>query len=341
MTLVLNSHPPTLESVLMLAGASDSDREAWKAQRRLGITGTEIRDLHLGHKRSSDLIAEKLGRRSNDFAGNAYTAWGNAREPVIADLVQQRFGIIPESHLFRAPFNERFLVSPDGLGAGFGGELLGCEIKTAGVPIPLGSDAFKKKGYLIQIVWNMVVTGARSWLYAWELRLDGEQGFEAGELTFEWVHWNDEIETLAAQLVVEAEQFLRDLDAAAAEAYVEPEVDDVIDTHAVNYLRFIAEETEAGAAKKAEYDAILGLVGEREDFRQEGATARVTLTPMKIGTRVENDADAAKAARADLWEAFESARAAWDAHQAQYQVLSPTEAKPRLTITAIKKEKKA
>ncbi len=329
-----------LASLMLRAGASDTDREAWLAQRKLGVTGTEIRDLHIGAKTRAQLIAEKLGRKTNAFAGNIYTRWGNEREPVIADLILWKFGISPETRLFRAVDNPRFLVSPDGLGEAIDGELLGSEIKTAGMDVSTTSAAFEKKGYLYQCVWAMVVTGARRWLYAWESR-DGdmEGGFEAGEVHFEWIVWDDMIEILAAQLVVEAEEFLAALDAAAAEAYVEPDVDDQVDTHAVNYLRFISLEKEAAAAKVAEYDAILATVGEREQFQQEGESARVTLTPMKLGTRLERDEESTKVLFPELWAAFVQARDAWEEALDQNAEEVPTETKPRLTITAIKKGK--
>ncbi len=319
------------------AGASDQDREAWLAQRKLGVTATEMRDLHLGKIRAEDLIADKLGRRSNAFAGNAYTAWGNAREPIIAAIAQQRYALAPESRLFRAADNPRFLCSPDGLGEDFEGNLLGEEIKTAGVPIPVGSDAFDKKGYLIQIVWSMIVTGARAWLYGWELRLDGEQGFEPGELHFEWVRWDDEIEALATVLVAEAEAFLIQLDAAAAEAYVAPDIDDDLDTHAVNYLRFLADEKEATAAKKSEWDAMLAsLDAAGKSVRQEGVTARITYNPASASDSFVPDEDAAKAADPVLFEAARSAANAWAQHLAKYSKTVTTPGKASLTVTPIK-----
>jgi hypothetical protein len=181
-----------LEALLLRAGASDTDRDAWLAQRAQGVTGTEIRDLHLGVKRSADLIAEKLGRKQTSFAGNAFTRWGNEREVEIARVLEWQYGVAPETRLFRSADNPRFLVSPDGTGTTIDGELLGAEIKTCGEECGLGSAAFEKKGYLIQIVWAMVVTGARRWLYAWEFRHGTMQsGFEAGALSVEWVVWDD------------------------------------------------------------------------------------------------------------------------------------------------------
>jgi hypothetical protein len=107
----------------------------------------------------------------------------------------------------------------------------------------------------------------------------------------------------------------------------------------VNYLRFISLESEAGVSKKAEYDAILQAVGEREAFQQEGETARVTLTPMKLGTREEVDVEGARNAAPGLWDALCEAQASWDEHLRDFTTDVPTETKPRLTITTIKKGK--
>lgn len=317
-------------------GASDQDRERWLSERRSGVTATELRDLMLGHISRAELIALKLGRKRDSFGGNAYTAWGTAREAVIAAVIDERYAIAPESRLLHAEDNSRFLASPDGVGVDFAGDLLVDEIKTAGVPIPIGSLAFDKKGYRYQMTWVMRVSGARRCLYAWEERIpDGEGGFLPGELHFEWLDYDED---LAARMEDEAVAFLDQLDAVALEPFVTPDVDEDVDTHAVNYLRFIAEESSAAEAKKKEYNAILAEVGERESFQQEGATARVTLTPMKVGTRVERDTEAARAARPDLWEAAQVATEEWERHARQFEREVPTETKPRLTITPIKQK---
>lgn len=336
MTLVKNAPLTALQSLMLRAGASDSDRDQWLAERRRGISATEIRDLMLGAITDKQLADLKLGRRKDSFSGNAYTAWGNEREPVIAEHLRTAFDIAPESRVFHAADDPRKLASPDGLGVEFDGTLLASEIKTAGPKYDLrpGSDDFKAKGYGDQALWVLRVTGAARALFAWECRLGQPGAFECGELRTAWIE-RDEVRI--AQLDARADQFLAVLDARALEPFEEPTVDDVVDTHAVNYLRFIELEKEAAAAKKAEYDAILEAVGEREDFRQEGLTARVTLTPMKAGTRLEVDADGARAARPDLWEAMVEAEALWAAHLAQYTVEVVTESRPRLTITTIKK----
>ncbi len=327
-----------MEMVAARAGASDKDVDAWKAERRGGVTATEIRDLRLGAITMADLADKKLGRKVETFSGNAYTQWGNEREPAIAAWIEAGFSITPESRVFHAADNDRKLASPDGIGTTFEGDLIIAEVKTAGAKYDLtpGSADYEAKGYGIQMQWCIRVLGAKRALLAWEERLGFPGSFEVGPSHIAWVERDD---ALIAELDELADRFLAFMDARALAPFEMPTVDDEIDTHAVNYLRFISLENEAEAAKKAEYDAILALVGERESFQQEGSTARVTLTPMKLGTRIETDMEAARAAAPDQWDALQAAQAAWDEHLAGFSRVVPTETKPRLTITAIKKGK--
>ena len=75
-----------LDELEARAGASDQDREQWLAERRRGVTATELRDIMLASNRDvaiADLVKKK--REGDRFTGNAYTDWGNDREPVIAE----------------------------------------------------------------------------------------------------------------------------------------------------------------------------------------------------------------------------------------------------------------
>lgn len=315
-------------------GPSDTDRDAWLAARRQGITATEVRDLYLGKISRADLIALKLGRRKDSFSGNAYTRWGNEREPVIAAEIERRYAIRPESRLVHAADNPRFLASPDGLGVDFDGDLVIDEIKTAGEPIPIGSEAYEKKGYRAQKTWQMRVTGARRCLYAWEIRNGSPQdGFSPGDLHFEWFEYD---ETLAAELEQIATDFLAALDAAAAEPFAEPEIDEQVDTHAVNYLRGLALEKEGAALKKSAYAALL-----QAGVSQESPLARVTFTPGRPAQVLEVEDVDFEAARATgegaaLFEALQAAERAWAAHTERFKVTRQIEGKatgPRVTVT--------
>ena len=334
-----------LEELFSRAGASDENREAWLRARLGGITATQVRDIMLnGSGYRARLLRDKATGVLEPWVGNRYTAWGNKREPVISEWVRARFAIAPERRVFHAADNPRFLASPDGVGVGFDGELVISEVKTGKDDLSPWGDAFAAKGYLYQCLWGMRVTGARRCKFVWEQH-DSDWRDRGGEFEepvpmfaepkSEWIEYDEATVAVLEEVAVE---FLADLDEMVADlaAGVGPVVDDVIDTAAVNYLRFIEDEKSAGAAKKAAYDAILAAVGERESFSQEGATARVTLTPMKALTREVVDEDAAKDAGPELWAALESAREAWAAHVAGFTTVVEEMSKPRLTITAVK-----
>src|SRR5207302_198902 len=87
-----------LELLELRAGASDEDRPAWLADRRSGITATEVRDLHLKKISRVKLIGQKLGRvpEGSDRRGKQ-AAWGHEREPEIAREVLARYAMVPES----------------------------------------------------------------------------------------------------------------------------------------------------------------------------------------------------------------------------------------------------
>lgn len=312
------------------AGASDKNRPRWLYERAHGVTATQVRDLwlkaHGYHGVTVDeLIAEKLpfllaetdeqieAAAALGFQGNAYTAWGNEREPVIAAQLLASHGMLPESRVFRSPMNPRFLASPDGVRVGEQNTLEVAEIKTAGKPVPVGSRAYVEKGYGIQQTWSMGVIVAVRSLYAWELR-DGRPGeFESGHpfgAATEWVEFDAD---LFAELVVLADQFLERLDAAlaAARAGDGPVIDEELDTYAVNYLRGLSLEKEAKALKEPAYRAMFDRVESDEAFVQESALARVSFTPevVEVEPVYGIDEDAARAANPELYRRRDLAQA--------------------------------
>lgn len=199
------------------AGASDRDRELWLAERRGGVTATEL--ARLWRKRDlSGAMSKLAGEKLSGFAGwdgNVYTRWGQEREPVIAGLVEREHGILPESRVFRSAVNERWLASPDGVGVGGDGELWLSEIKTSGEDITVGSKKFHASRYLPQMVWSMGVLGASRCLYTWEYRLGSPyEGFVPGSRQSEWVVF-EEHEELWFELQGIASRFLDVLDSQA------------------------------------------------------------------------------------------------------------------------------
>lgn len=337
-----------LEDLESRAGASDADRPAWLANRRGGITATEIRDLYLKKGGAREvakrkLIDQKLLRVKDDgdLVGRAKVpAWGKHREPEIAAEVLARYGMDPESRVFRAADNPRLLASPDGIGQNFDEELLVAEIKTHDPELDVapGSAEFKKKGYHPQIVWQMRVTGARRCLYATEERLVDGTWFKPGEQRFYWIEWDDVAEKVAAELEDIAVDFLAALDAAAAEPYDGPVIDEEIDTLAVNVLTGRVYETQAKELKDPAWAGLLALCEGRAAFTQESVLARVTWTPGEPGESTGPDVEAAKAADPELFAEVQALSQRWNEHAAKFKKTVMVPGKSRLTVTAVKQK---
>ena len=335
------------ESLEERFGPSDADREEWLAARRQGITATEVRDLWLlapGRRAlaMAELAEKKLGRKTDSFSGNKYTAWGKDREPVIAELVRERFGIEPESRLVRGE-NPRHLASPDGIGSGMVADLVIAEIKTSSKDITPGTPEFDATGYLAQMVWQMHVIGATSCLFVFEPRLGAgtdDDPFTPGLTTFSWVAM-DEHDSMLGELLAIADEFLALLDAAADEPFVEPDIDEHLDTLAVNVLRGRELEAEAKALKEPAWKELQEKLTERGvPFQQESPLARITFTPGEPSESEVPDVEAAKAADPALFAEVQALSKRWNEHQAQYR---KTEVKPgtaKLTVTQPKPPKR-
>jgi len=358
---------PVLAELETRAGASDQDRPAWLAERRRGVTATEIRDLVLkGPGYRADLIKEKVAaaqfvnaqttddtaefKPGKGFVANRYTAWGNTREPIIAEWVERRFTIRNESRVFHAVDNPRFLASPDGVGVGFDDELVVAEIKTSKDDIAPSAPAFKAKGYNIQMLWVMRVTGARRCRYVWEQHDSdwqdrGGQFEEPAPLYAEpLTEWFDYDETAGALLEEVAVDFLAELDKALRDAAdgTEAGVDEYLDTLAVNVLTFREQESSAKAAKEKAWDELLNILETDQPYSQESILARVTYSPGQASTSEVLDAEAAKAADPELFAEVQSLSKRWNEHAAKFKKTVELTSKPRLTVTSVKqtKEKK-
>jgi hypothetical protein len=332
---------PVLAELEARAGASDRDREAWLAERRAGITATEVRDLAIGTIRQQDLIDLKLGRKVDDFTGNAYTEWGKQRESIIAAELAGE-GFAEETRVFHHPENSRYLASPDGLRIDFDEQLDVLEIKTSKIDQPPGSAEEQAKGYALQVQWVMFVTGARRGRYVVEERLGAPWNFTPGDLNRHWIERDD---TVIGALRVIADEFLAELDRQREDGA--PEIDEEVDTHAVNYLRGLAAEKEGKALKEASYLALI-----QAGVSQTSALAKVTYSPGAAASEFEEDVidlEAAEAAHpretaalARAKKRVEKLQAEWDALAAAH-MKKVTSTRPgkraRVTVTAVKEKK--
>lgn len=335
MSAVRAALPAELEA---RAGASDKDRPVWLNERAHGVTATEVRDLYMkahgGHGITvDDLIKAKLpfllattaeeieAAAAGGFGGNRYTAWGNTREPIIAEQLQEQFGMLPESRVFRSAENRRHLASPDGVRvvtSEDGDRLEVAEIKTSGADIAPGTDAYRKKGYAIQQQWVMGVLGADRSLYAWEQH-DGDWLARGGQheepepldlfVPTQWIPFDAD---LFAELVILADHFLDRLDGAlaAARAGEVSVIDEELDTLALNYLRGLDFEKQGKALKEPAFRAMFERVESDESFVQESPLARVSFSPQIVEEKptYRTDADAARAADPELYRRLELAQ---------------------------------
>lgn len=340
--------PPAVAALIARAGASDTDRTAWLAERLTGLTATEIAGLAVGKKRQGELVDLKLGLREDAFNGNAYTEWGKLREPFLAAAAERR-GILPESRVFHHAENRRWLASPDGVGADFDGALQLGEYKTSGHDLTPGTPTFERTGYLEQMTWAMLVAGARRCLFIWEERLGTpETGFEAGR---QFEHWIEFDEALAKRLITIAKRFFTALDKKRAEVEAgnisAPVVDPVLDVLAIDVLAGRREEAAGKRKKETAWKKLQAELADRDELTQRSSAAQVTWVPgaeSTVPTRFV-DSVGAQSAHPVAWAAVEAARAQlakveqyWAECLAEFTTTAdqPVTSKPSLTVTEVK-----
>lgn len=191
-------------------GASDRNRQEWLAERRQGVTATEVAMLgsyktKAGRVKAFDRLAsEKLD--GDPFDGNQYTDWGSAREAVLEEWAEFSHGFQPESRITRASQNPRHLASIDGWRVDAEGVHL-AEHKTAGKSLTM--DLLVEKGYVDQCQWQMYVTDAVDALVFWEERVSSPSGFVPGDRGTILIKRDDK---RIAQLIGFADEFLVVLD---------------------------------------------------------------------------------------------------------------------------------
>ena len=165
--------------------ASSQTRDLWLAARDLGVTATQVA------KASTPAgMKEVLAQIENPtpIEANAYMSWGTEREAHIAHVVKERYGIMPNDWLLCAEGagNEWMLATPDGLSLDH--SLIG-EYKTSGKPLDK-----VPANYMRQVQWQLMVSGAEKCLFAYELRLEGPEGFVPGfDVECQWIERNEEM----------------------------------------------------------------------------------------------------------------------------------------------------
>lgn len=175
--------------------ARSSDREAWLYARQQGITATMVAhgSTPAGFR---DIVAQM--ENPTPIEPNAMMDWGNEREPHIAQIVKERFGIMPNDWLIAKDdgLNRWQMATPDGLSLD---HTTIAEIKTTGKPLDVIPIRYRR-----QIQWQLHVTGADRCLFAYELRLQGPEGFVPGfDVVTQWVERD---ERQIVELIATAQQ---------------------------------------------------------------------------------------------------------------------------------------
>jgi hypothetical protein len=150
---------------------SSQTKDLWLAARDRGVTATQVA------KASTPAgMKEVLAQIENPtpVEPNGFMDWGVEREAYIAHVVKERYGILPNDWLLCAdgPGNEWQMATPDGLSLDH--TMIG-EYKTSGKPLDK-----VPANYMRQVQWQLYVTGAKQCVFAYELRLEGPEGFVPG-----------------------------------------------------------------------------------------------------------------------------------------------------------------
>ena len=174
---------------------SSQTKDLWLAARERGVTATQVA------KASTPAgMKEVLAQIENPtpVEPNGFMDWGVEREAYIAHVVKERYGILPNDWLLCADGagNEWQMATPDGLSLDY--KLIG-EYKTSGKPLDK-----VPANYMRQVQWQLYVTGAEKCLFAYELRLEGPEGFVPGfDVECQWI---DRDEKMIADLIKVAEE---------------------------------------------------------------------------------------------------------------------------------------
>jgi len=174
---------------------SSQTKDLWLAARDRGVTATQVA------KASTPAgMKEVLAQIENPtpVETNGFMDWGVEREAYIAHVVKERYGILPNDWLLCADGagNEWQMATPDGLSLDH--NLIG-EYKTSGKPLDK-----VPANYMRPVMWQLYVTGAEKCLFAYELRLEGPEGFCPGmDVECQWI---DRDEKMIGDLIKVAEE---------------------------------------------------------------------------------------------------------------------------------------
>ena len=173
----------------LIYGPSSVDVSEWQQARRECVTATDVAKLANGGASVwAQLRNEKL--HGSKFTGNKYTAHGTAREPVIADRVKDH-GWEHNQHLMLWEQDRRFAATPDLIHDAW--DMVG-DIKTRKREPKFPPEEYTPpQEHVDQVLWQMLVTGARAGLIITECygEVDGVMWPEPDLYEFK-VEWDDD-----------------------------------------------------------------------------------------------------------------------------------------------------
>lgn len=253
---------------------TSEDRPTWMAERQGGITATDIARLHTGGAGTWAAIrAEKAGT-ARDFQ-TAAMAYGSEREARVIEHMPKRWGMTPCGWLLRSTEVPWALATPDAWNEQE--EVVG-EVKTTVEDWQQLADAPRK--YVIQILWQMLVTGYRKGRLVFEPHEDGVPLYP--EPKYFDIEWDQD---LVDALIATAEEF-RSGPGEADENAVE--LDELLTQHAQAKAAQVAATTRVADLE----DRIVAAAKAAGKTKFEGTAANLTMP--KPGTRTAFNAKAFK-----------------------------------------------
>jgi len=312
MSAVQEYMSPALADLESRAGASDKDAAAWHEQRKYGATATNVRDMWLLVQAGSSVeaAAEAVARKklAQRHGSGPEARYGTEREAALGEYMRQRYGVRPESRVFHASQNSRYLASPDGVGVDFDECIELSELKT-GAERFFGFEAMVAKGYIAQQAWQMFVCEAVRSRGLFEVRRGTRAtGFEPGE-QFEWlVEWLDVAALVRDELIPYADALIVALDRLIDEG--DAVIDRDIDSLAIDVLHGREIEAEGKAIREPAWAALLAEGARRmARIEQDSAFARVLYTPEERGMEQVRVVDESNPEVIRAREAFAAAKA--------------------------------
>lgn len=306
-------------------GAPYSDKEAWLAQRRGGVTATEVRELAKGFARTErELLTAKLTGAHVNLDGNQYVDHGNKREPIIGQWLLDSFEIEP-CELVYSGENPQHLASPDGLSVDFVEDGITSEIKTSkhdlhpgdvvdNVLVQIDSTShFAKTGYYDQMQWQMHVMGGTRVLFAWEQHDDNWPDPKPVHERPMWC-WVLRDQKRIDELVEIATKFLAKLAASSVDSLA-PVSEADVDPHVADLAHRLLVHRDAEAVAKKQKEAVwkelqsllMPTGTAADDVAIELAEAKITVsTNTTTGERKVVDMDAARKKAPALVQKYEA-----------------------------------